>query len=44
MADKNASKEQPQASEEGTSIVFTVLMVVIGLSVLVVILKGAGVF
>jgi hypothetical protein len=44
MADKNASKEQPQASEEGNSMIFKVLMVVIVLGVLMVILKGAGVF
>jgi hypothetical protein len=44
MADKNSSKEQPQASEEGNSVIFKVLIVVIGLGVLVVILKGAGVF
>jgi hypothetical protein len=44
MADKNASKEQPQTSEEDNSIIFKVLMVVIVLGVLMVILKGAGVF
>ena len=44
MADKNASKEHPQTSEEGNSIQFKVLIAVIGLSVLAVILKAAGVF
>jgi hypothetical protein len=44
MADKNSSQEHQQTSDTENSIQFKVLIAVIGLSVLVVILRAAGVF
>ena len=44
MPDKNSIKEDQKTSQAGSSIPFKVMLAVIGLGVLAIILRAAGIF